>query len=1353
MSDQMNPVLRELLLCALGRPHSETLQLDSVRVWPSKKWVDISFFCEQAVPDEMIEKIELAFAGRLPGFERIRVDVRCPGGEECLPDAQITGDGTDEYSLDNEKDEEPIRDDDAPVYAFVRVEGANGRENGGNGDRVILGSKIRSAVSEILSVNEETGRITVQGMVLDAESRVLKSGRRMLRFDITDLTSSLTVKVFEQEKTFDRVETAVKKGVYLCVRGDCSFDRFLKETVLNAQDIELRDAPVRKDESEQKRIELHLHTQMSSMDGITNAKDAVRLAHAWGHAGIAITDHGVLQAFPDVYAAAKKMKDFKVVYGVEAYLVDDTLPIVRNSDGRSLDSSFVVFDVETTGLNPSVERLTEIGAVRVEDGRITGTFQTFVNPGIPIPPRITQLTGITQQMVQDAPAPAQAISDFARFAEGACLVAHNAGFDMSFILAAGREQGLTFDQPVLDTLSLSRQVWTGLKTYRLDAVAKHLKIDMGHHHRASDDAHTTAVILQQALLILKARNATTLNDINSFFSGKTSIRDLPIYHVILLASTQTGIKNLYKLISRSHIDYFHYKPRLPKTLLAKNREGILLGSACEQGELYRALLRGAEPDALRALCAFYDYFEIQPLANNEFLIRRGEAENLETLRGINRRIVALGREYGKPVVATGDVHYLHPGDGVYRKVLLHAQKLPDAELQPPLHLKTTAEMLEEFSYLGEETAMEVVVSNPAKILDAIGEVTPFLYEGFYAPKMNGVDDEIRSSAFASARSVYGDPLPEIIEKRLEKELGSIITHGYAVLYSIAQKMVRQSAGDGYLVGSRGSVGSSLAATMLGITEVNPLPPHYVCPACKFSDFDVDTSKYGIGSDMPDRDCPNCGTLLNKDGYDIPFEVFLGFEGNKVPDIDLNFSGEYQATAHKHIEELFGKEHVFRAGTISTIGERIAEEFARAYCEEKGLIPTKAEIKRLAQGCIGVKRTTGQHPGGIMIVPRDMDIMDFSPLQHPADAKDTDIITTHFDFNSLHDNLVKLDMLGHDDPTVLRMLQKITGTDPRTIKTDDPQTMRIFSSVEPLGIRAEDIGCTVGTLGVPEFGTRFVRQILEETRPTTMAELVRISGLSHGENLWIGNARELIQEGVTTLSKALCTRDDIMNQLMQTGMDALTAFNIMESVRKGKGLSKEMQQAMAACGVQDWFVESCQKIKYMFPKAHAAAYVMMAFRIAYYKVHYPLAFYASYFSVRADEFDATIMLGGGAHIAGLIEEYRQRAAANKRDQKVLTILEIVLEMNLRGISFLPVDVEHSDATRFLIEGNAIRPPFSALPGVGENAARSMQAAREQQPFRSVEDLQSRAHVSRAVIETLRAHGCFHKLPQSDQLSLF
>jgi len=1345
MSDPTGTKLRELISRALGGSLAGLLRLESACVWPSQRRAAVSFFCDEEVPEKAAKTLEKALKERLPGFARVSVTIR-RDGQASAADAKAPPVSEDVSEDGGETD--------APVYEFVRAADVNGNGAPGKiGGRVVYGSRIRSSVCEMAGLSDEPGSITVEGVVIDTQTRDLQNGKRLLCFDMTDTTSSVTVKVFEQGRAFEAIEAAVRKGAYLRVRGEFAFDRFQRETVLGAQDIELREAPVRRDDAKEKRVELHLHTQMSSMDGVTSAKAAVKLAHAWGHAGIAVTDHGVLQAFPEVYEAAKELDGFKAVYGVEAYLVDDTVPIVRKGDDRSLNGAFVVFDVETTGLNPAVERLTEIGAVRVENGEITGRFQTLVNPGIPIPPKISQMTGITQQMVQDAPSPAEAVADFAAFAEGACLAAHNAGFDMSFILAAGRERGLTFDQPVLDTLPLARQTWTGLKAYRLDAVARHLGIDMGRHHRAGDDAHTTAEILQQALLILKSRNARTLSDVNSFFSGKVSVRDLPVYHAVLLASSQAGIRNLYEMVSKSHLEYFHYRPRLPKSLLAAHREGVLVGSGCAQGELFRALLRGAEPDAVRALCAYYDYFEIQPAQNSEYLVRRGEAPNLQAIRDVNRRVVELGREHGKPVVATGDVHYLNPEDGVYRDILLSAQKLNDGNGQPRLHLRTTAEMLEEFAYLGEEAAKQVVVNNPLRLLNSMEPLTPFPYEGFYAPKIDGADEEIRESAFAQARAVYGSPLPGIIEKRLEKELGAIITHGYAVLYSIAQKMVRQSHADGYLVGSRGSVGSSLVATMLGITEVNPLPPHYVCPACRYSDFGVDRSRYGVGSDMPDRDCPACGAPLKKDGYDIPFEVFMGFAGNKVPDIDLNFSGEYQAVAHRHIEELFGNDRVFRAGTISTIGERIAEEFARAYCEQKGLVPSGAEIRRLAQGCIGVKRTTGQHPGGIMIVPRDMDILDFTPLQHPADARDTDIVTTHFDFNCLHDNLVKLDMLGHDDPTMLRMLERITGVDPRSIRMDDEATMRIFSDLEPLNIRAEDIGCTVGTLGVPEFGTRFVRRILEETRPTTMAELVRISGLSHGENLWVGNARELIRQETITLSEALCTRDDIMNQLMQTGMDAKTAFEIMESVRKGKGLTREMQKAMAACGVPGWFIESCRKIRYMFPKAHAAAYVMMAFRIAYYKVRHPIAFYAAYFSVRADEFDATLMLGPAGHIAGLVAEYKKRAAANRREQKVLTILEIVLEMNLRGIALVPVDVERSDATRFLIEDGAIRPPFSALPGVGENAAKSLQAARDVRPFRSVEDLQSRARVSRAVVETLRAHGCFSALPQSDQLSLF
>ncbi len=1338
-----NNLFDHVISGAISDTNKYALKLNKVNVWPEDNRVDISFFCDATVEDKDKSRLEAAFSNVL-GKAKISISF-----------SKMQKIKRETPSIEHEKDSSGVSTvkrqfGNSPTYEFVQVKTA---EKTQSKSTLLMGSQIRSALSEMKEINEETGRITVQGEVLDIDIRELKSKKRLITIDITDKTSSVTVKVFERNDPIDNLVNKAKKGKYICVRGDCRYDNFSKEVVLFANDIELREMQSRTDDADEKRVELHLHTKMSNMDAVVEAKEAIKLAHSWGHRGIAITDHGVLQSFPDVHNAARKLDNFKVAYGLEAYLVDDTLPIVENCDDRELSGRFVVFDVETTGLNPAVAKLTEIGAVLLEDGMVRDKFQTFVNPGIPIPTKITNLTGITNSMVKGAPSPIEAVRKFAEFAEGACLVAHNAPFDMSFIRAAGKKEEIIFDQPVLDTVPLARQVWDNLKNHKLNTIAKYFKINMGNHHRADDDANTTAIILKYAFVELKKRNAKTLMDVNSVFSNSDSVSGLPTYHAILIAKTQEGIKNLNHLVSLSHLEYFHYKPRIPKSILAQNRKGLLVGSACEQGELFRAVLKDSDKSKIDSIAAFYDYYEIQPLGNNKFLITRGEVEGNEGLIEINKRIVELGNQNNKLVVATGDVHFINPEDGVYRDVLLNSKKMLDGD-KAPLYLRTTDEMIAEFEYLGEGKAKEVVVTNTNKLLDLVEDgTTPFLFDKFYAPTIEGVDDEVRKSAYDFAKNIYGDPLPEIVEKRLEKELNSIISHGYGVLYSIAQKMVHESVNDGYLVGSRGSVGSSFAATMLGITEVNPLSPHYVCPNCKNSDFDVDTSVYGIGCDMPDKRCERCNEWMKKDGYDIPFEVFLGFKGNKIPDIDLNFSGEYQSTGHKRVEEQFGKEHVFRAGTISTIAERTAEGFARQYCEEHEIFPTRAEIKRLAKGCIGVKRTTGQHPGGVIIVPDDMNVLDFTPLQHPADAKDSGVITTHFDFNSLHDNLVKLDMLGHDDPSMLRMLQNITGIDPTTIRLDDEQTMKIFSGVEPLGIDKEDLGCEVGTLGVPEFGTRFVRQMLEDTRPKTMAELVRISGLSHGENLWIGNAKELINDGITTLSQALCTRDDIMNQLMQMGMDSLLAFNIMESVRKGKGLSNEMEQAMKNSNVPEWFIESCRRIKYMFPKAHAAAYVMMAFRIAYYKVHYPLAYYATYYSIRCDGFDASFMLGDVAHIKEMVVIYTKKAASDKKEQKTLTVLETVLEMNLRGITFLPIDVQKSDAIKFLVQENSIRPPFSSLPGVGENAAKSIQSARDEREFRSIEDLKQRARIGNSTIEILKKQDCLGGLPQSDQISLF
>lgn len=1033
--------------------------------------------------------------------------------------------------------------------------------------------------------------------------------------------------------------------------------------------------------------------------------------------------------------------------------MDDGVPIVMGDTDSTLDDEFTVFDIETTGLSNINDEIIEIGAVKIKEGKIIDTFETFVNPKIPISSFITKLTGIDESMVKDAPSIEEILPKFLEFSSNSVLVAHNANFDVSFIKSKAKKFNLNVNNTVLDTLELSRHLYKDLKNYKLDTLAEHLQVKLEHHHRAVDDARATAEIFIKTIDRLKELGAKKVKDINDILrESEVDIKKLPVYHVTILVKDQRGLRNLYEIISKSNLEYFHRTPRIPKSLLISMREGLIIGSACEQGEVFRAILSNLEEKKLENIISFYDYLEVQPVGNNEFLIEKGEIKSVEELKEINRRIYLLGKKYNKLVVATGDVHFLDPWDDIYRKILMAGKGYKDADRQPPLYFKTTDEMLKEFEYLGEEVAKEIVIDNPNKIADLIEEVKP-IPDGTFPPVIEGAEEELRKLTLDKAHEIYGDPLPEIVQNRLDRELNSIINNGYAVMYIIAQKLVSKSLKDGYLVGSRGSVGSSLVATMSGITEVNPLPPHYVCPNCKYSEFITDGS-YGCGVDMPDKICPHCGTLMKKDGFDIPFEVFLGFEGDKEPDIDLNFSGEYQPIAHKYTEELFGKGHVFRAGTIGTLADKTAYGFVKKYFEERSLVVHKSEIKRLTMGCTGVKRTTGQHPGGIMVVPKDKSIYDFTPIQHPADAEDTDVITTHFDYHSISGRLLKLDILGHDDPTVIRMLEDLTGVNAREIPLDDKKTMSLFTSVEALGIDPEELNTPVGTLGLPEFGTKFVRQMLIETRPTTFAELVRISGLSHGTDVWLNNAQDIIREGIATLKEVISTRDDIMLYLISKGMDKKLSFKIMENVRKGKGVTPEEIEEMKKHGVPNWFIESCQKIKYMFPKAHAVAYVIMAFRIAYFKVHYPEAFYATYFTVRADDFNLDIVLKGKDSIKNAIKEIEAKGNnASPKEKSLLTVLEVALEMYLRGFKFINVDLYKSDAVKFLITNEGILPPLNSLEGVGIQAAKTIAQERENGKFLSVEDFRNRTKVSKTVIEILRKYGCLNDLPESNQLSLF
>ncbi|HHV29605.1 PolC-type DNA polymerase III [Acetivibrio mesophilus] len=1221
----------------------------------------------------------------------------------------------------------------------------------GDKSEVILGKSFNDSVMIMSEVTQDSGRIAIRGEIISTETRELKSGKLLYIFDVTDLTSSITVKIFLDKDKSGSVIERLKEKTNVKIRGEAQYDKFSKELTVIASDIVQVSTESRSDNADEKRVELHLHTQMSAMDGVTSVKELIKRAAQWGHKAIAITDHGVVQAYPDACDTAKKNK-IKVIYGIEAYLLDDSVPIVYHSNGYPVDGEFVVFDIETTGLSTDKDKITEIGAVKIKEGKIVDTFSTFVNPEIPIPEFIVKLTGITDDMVADAPTIETVLPEFIEFVGNCPLVAHNAVFDTGFIRHNACLINKNVDNPVIDTLELSRQMFPELKKHKLDIVAKHLGVSLENHHRALDDAKACAGIFVKCLEILDKKDVKTIDDIQNAFEGCWNYQKANSYHAIILVKNYVGLKNLYKIVSQTHLEYFYKRPRLPRKLLMMHREGLILGSACEAGELYRAILDNKNDDEISRIVRFYDYLEIQPLGNNQFLLDNGKVNSEEDLKNINRKIVALGEKYNKPVVATCDVHFMDPKDEVFRRILMAGQGFSDADNQAPLYFRTTDEMMKEFDYLGEEKCYEVVVTNTNLIADQCEDIIP-VPDGTFPPKIDGAEEEIKTLAQNKATEIYGETLPEIVEKRMEKELNSIIKNGFSVMYIIAQKLVWKSLSDGYLVGSRGSVGSSFVAYLIGITEVNSLPPHYVCESCKYSEF-IEDGSYGCGFDMPEKTCPNCGRVLKKDGYDIPFETFLGFDGDKEPDIDLNFSGEYQPVAHKYTEELFGVGHVYRAGTIGTIAEKTAYGFVKNYLDERGIVTTNAEINRLVKGCTGVKRTTGQHPGGVMIVPQDREIYEFCPIQRPADDTTSDIITTHFDYHSISGRLLKLDILGHDDPTVIRMLEDLTGVNARTIPIGEKKTMGLFSSTESLGISPEDINSPVGTFAIPEFGTRFVRQMLVDTKPTTFSELIRISGLSHGTDVWLNNAQDLVRNNIASLPEVICTRDDIMLNLIHYGLPDKTAFKIMEDVRKGKGLKEEYEQIMREKKVPDWYIDSCKKIKYMFPKAHAAAYVMMAFRIAWFKVYYPEAFYVAYFTVRADEFDAAMMCHGKDKVKNKIREFEQKGNnMTQKEKNTLTILEVANEMYARGIKFLPIDIYKSDAVKFQIAKEGIRPPLNALQGLGSSAAQNIVEARNGGEFLSVDDLRVRAKVSKAVIEILQQNGCLDGLPESNQISLF
>ncbi len=1250
---------------------------------------------------------------------------------------------------------------------------------------VIYGKDFDEEAMPIEDIIGENGEVVIRGQIISFDSREIKGERTILIFDVTDFTDTIAIKMFVRNENVGELTTSIKKGAFIKLKGITMLDNYDKELTIGSVNA-IKKIPdfttTRSDNSAKKRVELHCHTKMSDMDGVSEAKDIVKRAYKWGHPAIAITDHGVVQSFPDANhvwedlwkeeknkrkeagdANPDKQDFFKIIYGMEAYLVDDLKEIVTGDKGQDLSADFVVFDIETTGFSPVKNKIIEIGAVKVSDGEIVDRYSAFVNPQVPIPFEIEKLTGIRDDMVIDAPLIEEILPQFLEFCQDAVLVAHNAGFDMSFIMENTSRLGMKREFTYVDTLGIARVLLPGQAKHTLDAIAKTLGISLENHHRAVDDAEATAEIFVKMIPMLREQGADTLAKVNAMgASSPDIIKRLPSYHAIILAQNNIGRENLYTLVSESHITYYSKRPRVPKSLLMKYREGLILGSACEAGELYRALLEGKADSEIAKIVNFYDYLEIQPVGNNMFMIASDKVSAInseEDIKNMNRKIVELGEEFNKPVVATCDVHFLDPEDEVYRRIIMAGKGFADADDQAPLYLRTTEEMLEEFAYLGSDKAEEVVITNTNKIADRIDVMSPVRPDKC-PPVIPDSDKTLTDICYKKAHELYGEELPQIVKERLEKELNSIISNGFAVMYIIAQKMVWKSVEDGYLVGSRGSVGSSLVAFMAGITEVNSLSAHYRCPHCRYYDFDspeIKASAGNAGCDLPDRDCPVCGKPLIKDGFDIPFETFLGFKGDKEPDIDLNFSGEYQSKAHKYTEVIFGAGQTYRAGTVGTLADKTAFGYVKNYYEERGRSKRTSEINRIVLGCTGIRRSTGQHPGGIIVLPVGEDINSFTPVQHPANDMTTDIITTHFDYHSIDHNLLKLDILGHDDPTMIRMLQDLTGIDPTTIPLDDKQVMSLFQNTSALGITPDQIsGCPVGSLGVPEFGTEFVIQMLLDTKPQSLSDLIRISGLGHGTDVWLGNAQTLIAEGTATISECICCRDDIMVYLISKGVESALSFTIMESVRKGKGLKPEWEEAMKEKDVPDWYIWSCKKIKYMFPKAHAAAYVMMAWRIAYCKINYPLAYYAAYFSIRASAFSYEIMCQGQRHLENIMADYRNRNEAgtlSKKEQDAYKDMKSVQEMYARGFEFTPIDIFSAHSRNFQIVDGKLMPSLNSIDGLGEKAADAIVEAAKDGPFLSKDDFRQRTKVSKTVIELMDSLGLLGNLPESNQISLF
>lgn len=1265
---------------------------------------------------------------------------------------------------------------------FVRGEGGYPKREGSfnrgfkrsDNPDVYYGREFEGEITPLREIEGEMGEVTVHGQIVEIEEHPIKGERTIVSIIITDFTDSIVVKLFMKDENLKELYEGVKIGAFIKVKGVTTVDKFDNDLIVNSITgiMKTVDFTVKRmDKSVKKRVELHCHTKMSDMDGVAEAKDLIKRAKEWGHTSLAITDHGVVQGFTEAWHALQKLEnkfgfkekfDFKMIYGVEAYLVDDLKTVVTNSKNQSLRDTYVVFDIETTGFSPLYNKIIEIGAVKVQNGIIIDKFSTFVNPKEPIPFRIEQLTSINDEMVLDAPTIEEILPQFLEFSKDCIMVAHNADFDMSFIIKDAKRLGLNREFTIVDTVALARMLLPQISKYKLDHVAKALGVSLENHHRAVDDAGCTAEIFVKFIEMLEVRDVFTLDDLNNMGSNSIDrIKKMPTHHAIIIALNEIGRVHLYELISNSNIDYFHRQPRIPKSDFEKHREGLLIGSACEAGELYQAILGGRSDEEIARLVQFYDYLEIQPLGNNEFMIDSDKysISTEEELIDINKKIVELGEQFNKKVVATCDVHFLDPQDEVYRRIIMASKGFKDADKQAPLYLRTTDEMLEEFKYLGSDKAYEVVVTNTNEIADQVENMFPVCPDKC-PPVIENSDQILRDICYNTAHNMYGENLPEIVTERLERELNSIISNGFAVMYIIAQKLVWKSNEDGYLVGSRGSVGSSFVATMAGITEVNPLKPHYYCKKCHFYDFDSDmVKKYvgGAGCDMPDRICPQCGENLVKAGFDIPFETFLGFKGNKEPDIDLNFSGEYQSKAHEYTEVIFGKGQTFRAGTIGTVAEKTAEAYVRKYCEERGIKKRRCEVTRISKGCTGVRRTTGQHPGGIIVLPIGHNINTFTPVQHPANDMTTKTVTTHFDYHSIDHNLLKLDILGHDDPTMIRMLEDLTGLDAKNIPLDNKEVMSLFKGTEALGIKPEDIGgCPLGALGIPEFGTDFVIQMLIDTKPKTFSDLIRISGLSHGTDVWLNNAQTLILNGDATISTAICTRDDIMIYLINKGLESEQSFTIMESVRKGKGLKPEWIEEMKKHDVPQWYIDSCLKIKYMFPKAHAAAYVMMAYRIAYFKVFYPLAYYAAYFSIRASAFSYEYMCLGKERLEYYIADFKKRKdqkLLSNKEEDMLKDMKLVQEMYARGFEFEKIDLFKVAAHKFQIVGNKLMPALSTIEGLGDKAADGVVDAALDGPFLSKDDFRQRTKVSKTVIDLMEDLGILGDIPESNQFTMF